>query len=219
MVRGQKDTAIALLGHICIGWGWIEHCVDELIAELAGLEPDLARSLTNNIEIRSKIKTLKALAHIKKPSAEWYDFISDTLDYIDNILRPYRNNFVHAGWFRPEGVSVLRIRKTRIKKPQSFRKAELTTEQEIPVKIREMRSLNRELVGAVRDLVTALSYVIRREPEDALPSISFGQFRHSLVRSVCAQNDYPRRNLVRAKFIIGRRAARTSARSPTLPPG
>jgi hypothetical protein len=84
-------TAEQILGQICIRWAWIEQSIDDLIAELVHLNPDLGRSITNNADIRAKIKMLKALAHLKKPSEEWHEFMVETLDYIDNILRLYRS--------------------------------------------------------------------------------------------------------------------------------
>jgi hypothetical protein len=39
-----------------------------------------------------------------------------------------------------------------------------------------MRKLDKQLTGTLRDIITAYAYVTRREPKDALPSISFAQF-------------------------------------------
>jgi hypothetical protein len=122
-------TAEQILGQICIRWAWIEQSIDDLIAELVHLNPDLGRSITNNADIRAKIKMLKALAHLKKPSEEWHEFMVETLDYIDNILRLYRNNYVHAGWYAPNRKRILRVRKTRIKRPQAFQPSTISTEQ------------------------------------------------------------------------------------------
>jgi hypothetical protein len=176
MSKTAGAAAEHLLGQISVRWAWIEQSIDELIAELTLLEPEIARSITNNATIRPKIQMLKALAHLKKPSEEWSEFLISTLDYLDNVLRPYRNNYVHGGWYAPKRRQILRIRKTRIKKPQALQPSTISTEQELPIRIREMRKLHKELVGALRDIVAAHSYIARRDPKDALPPISFAQF-------------------------------------------
>jgi hypothetical protein len=160
---GDRDRIASELGYICIHWGWVETALNDIIEFLAPLEPGQAsQAITGNAEIRSKIQIVRALAFLRQPFKEWFDLMSSILDWIDSDLRPLRNNYVHSGWFAPKGRRTLRVRKTKFKKPQAFQLV-LTTEEDIPIKLRELRRLRNDLFKAVRKLVFLLSSVMQTD--------------------------------------------------------
>jgi hypothetical protein len=159
------DKAAEELGLVCIYWAWLEQTLDELIIELAKLERgDIGRSVTANADIRPKISMTKALAFLRKPSDDWFSYALETLDLIDNNLRPRRNLFVHSGWYSPKGVLTRITRKTKLKRPQAFRLT-LTTEEQMPIKLADVRRMKIDIIVAIRILVVLLASVMREDDE------------------------------------------------------
>lgn len=139
------DKVALALGHVCIEWGRLEQGLDEFIDLLAPLETgDVSRSITSSLDIRSKIQTIKALAYLRKHSDEWFADMSLILDYIDNNLRPRRNQYVHAGWFLPKEGLIRRKHQIKFTRPQSFQLT-LQTQVNSRTQIREINQLAREL--------------------------------------------------------------------------
>jgi hypothetical protein len=139
------DELAKALGYICIQWGRLEVILSEFIELLTPLEEgDISNSITANMDIRTKIQTIKALAYIRKPSEEWFQKMVILLDYIDNNLRPRRNRVIHDAFFRPKGKIVRRMHQIKFEKPQAFQLA-LRTISIIPVKLSDVRQLAIEL--------------------------------------------------------------------------
>ncbi|MHB8266974.1 hypothetical protein [Bradyrhizobium sp.] len=141
-----------VIGHICIQWSRVEDIVDSFIEIIASLEEgNISRSITSNIDIRNKIQTLKALAFQKKVSDSWFKDLNTLLDHIDNEIRPERNKYVHSHWFVPQGRLVRVSRRIKFKKPQAFQ-LNLTTEERLPVNIRDARRFCEKLDETFIDL-------------------------------------------------------------------
>jgi hypothetical protein len=172
------DEVALALGYINIYWAWLEHALDDFVIELAALEMgDMGRSVTANADLRSKIQMAIALAFIRRPSDDWFERTLATLNHVDNNLRIRRNNFVHGNWTRFKGRLTHRRFKTRLVRPQAFQRA-LSTQQETPIKIREVRKLCDEIVTSFGDVVVLLGYFMAyRDTEDA---ITFEQYNRQL---------------------------------------
>ena len=135
------------IGYICIHWGWLEEVLDLLIALLAPIDEQKAwHAITGNLDIRQKAQVLRALFFIKKDwSAEWYELAVETINAIDNDLRPRRNHIVHSS-LQNEGKRLLHHKKmVRVSKPQAFQPPELTTLDIKPAKIASARKLQADI--------------------------------------------------------------------------
>jgi hypothetical protein len=144
------DALALAVGRICIVWGRLEHDLDEFIEVLAPLEAgDISRAITSELDIRSKLQTIKALAYIRKPSDEWFNKVIILLDYIDNNLRDRRNKCVHSGWYFKDNEFTMVSNKIRLHKPQS-RQLVLHTTAEFKVKLGDVNALADEMEGLFR---------------------------------------------------------------------
>lgn len=169
------------LGHITIEWSRIERMLDDLIIELARLDGDqVGPVVTGNIDIRSKIQMAKGLAFIRKPNDEWLVETIKTLDHVDNVLRPRRNDLIHAQWGMPNNKLIKITSKTKIRKPQSFQ-VEMESRQEITVSVKELALFRTELEFYwMRILFISLS-IMRQERaggSNPLRSISLQELLH-----------------------------------------
>lgn len=147
--RRHFDKVATAIGHICIGWGHLERDLNEFIQALTPLdEGDISRSITANMDVRSKIQVIKALAFLRKPSKEWFEKMTILLDYIDNSIRPRRNRYVHDAWYKPGGKFIRSTHQIKFERPQSFQ-LELHTET---INKSDMRAINK-LIAELHDLV------------------------------------------------------------------
>jgi len=173
------DKAAHELGNITIEWARIEGAIDELIVLLGPLEEGPAGHVfTGNIDIRNKIQMLKGLAFLRQHDRDWFGDVLFLLEYIDNDLRPKRNGLIHAEWFIPSGKLLRRTRKTKILRPQAHQLV-LETEQNVSVKLRELRALLIDLQQVWLALLPALWYMIGEDDQlrpNASPSISYKQY-------------------------------------------
>src|SRR5437868_5536297 len=93
------ENVARAIGYVSIGWGQLEESINGLFAILVPLQNDEAgQAIVGNVDLRSKMKMISALAFIRKPNIEWFEVVTDALDYIDNDLRPRRNRVIHDVW-------------------------------------------------------------------------------------------------------------------------
>ncbi|WP_400769410.1 hypothetical protein [Methylosinus sporium] len=146
--KRESDLATAI-GRVCIRWGRLEHELCWFIEALAPLkEGDISRAVTNEMDIRAKIQTIKALAYIRKPSDEWLNKMLILLDYIDNDLRVRRNRFVHDGWYHHAHGLFRVTNRSKLLKPQAFQLI-LKTEERSLARVSDVIKLNKELDSLV----------------------------------------------------------------------
>jgi hypothetical protein len=196
----QFDQLALALGNVCIAWGRIEQDLNEFIEKLAPLnEGDISRSITANLDIRSKIQTIKALAYLRGHSESWFKEMVLILDYIDNNLRPRRNRFIHAGWYIPKGRLTRRTYQIKFERPQSFQ-LRLQTQSNISSTVREVKQLGDELDDLFLVMFTAWYNYAYPQHQRALPPT------------------YRRRFLRRARRSIHVKRANSKPRSTPTPP-
>jgi hypothetical protein len=134
----EVNKLALIIGHICIHWSRIEDTLDFAIGRLAYLEEgNITHAFTSNLDIRNKIQTLKALGFERKTNNEWFKELSEQLDYIDNVIRPERNKYVHSHWQLPNGKLTRISRRIRFKKTQAFKELTLTTEERARISLRD----------------------------------------------------------------------------------
>ena len=113
--------------------------VDRLLETVLHLDSDkVGESLTANVDMREKLEALKAIAFIRKPNESWFATVEEFVNYVDGVLRPARNRFVHDLWVQNEAGVAKRTRKPLIRKPQSFQPRELVMFTEAPVAAAEI---------------------------------------------------------------------------------
>src|SRR6266849_10694227 len=87
------------IGYVCVLWASMEVNLDRLLETVLHLEnSDVADSLTANIDLREKLEALKAVAFIRKPTDKWFEEVEQLANYVDGVLRPARNRYVHDLW-------------------------------------------------------------------------------------------------------------------------
>jgi len=147
------------LGYICIFWAWLERGVDEMLEALIPLEEgDKSRAVVANINLRDKIRIIRALAFLQKFDDDWHKKLNALLDEIDNDLRVDRNRFIHDSWAKSGRMFERITRQTKFLKPQAFA-LELSTEQRTPVKMEEIWNL---AIGILRAHIALEALTVER---------------------------------------------------------
>jgi hypothetical protein len=125
------------------------------LPQRTAIEKNIGESVTGNSNMRDKIKMLKAVGFIRKPSDEWYAEFEGVLNQIDDDLRLTRNRYIHDLWvqeypkdkYSPEPTIVKRQRGARILKTQS-RTRELSLFKDVPTKADEIWNFANTIRGA-----------------------------------------------------------------------
>jgi DNA polymerase III delta prime subunit len=157
----QLENITRAIGYVCVFWASLEDAIDILLTTLLPLEkitvtPEekdrIAHAIVAGLDMRDKIKMLRAVAFLRKIDMSWFKKLTKILDRIDNELRIKRNRFVHDSWVAPQG-RIQRINKQiKFKKPKAF-VLELLTEERTSVKMKEVWDLGKSIVSAQMKIV------------------------------------------------------------------
>lgn len=173
------DKIALELGRVDMAWSRIEDLIDAFIAELLHFDErsEIVRCITANADIRNKVQMVKSMSFIRKDDSHWFDTLVKHLNTIDNDLRSRRNSFVHAHWYKPGRKIIRQNKRTKLKRPQSF-KFELTTYEDIPVKVSDVKKLHSDMDKTWMNMLLCLWYVYRDlDPQaEPLPQISFARY-------------------------------------------
>jgi hypothetical protein len=157
----QMDKVAEAIGWVCIFWAWLEHTIDEAIYTIIAFDTlkigekrikEIENAFAASGDIRSKIKTLRAVAFICKWDDRWFKKMDKLLNRIDNELRPRRNMYVHHHWTAPKGRLEIFSKQAKFKRPQSF-KLELITSERKPIKMGEVRRLYSAILSSQIKLI------------------------------------------------------------------
>jgi hypothetical protein len=147
------DDHAHAVGYVCVAWAILETELDRMFLDLVPLsqrtpvDKSICESVTGNSNMRDKIKMLKAIGFIRKPSDEWYAEVEKVLDLIDNDFRTTRNRYIHDLWvqeypkdkYAPEPTVIKRQRGARVVNTQS-RTQELSLFKDAPTTADEIWS-------------------------------------------------------------------------------
>jgi hypothetical protein len=153
------DRVTPAIGYVCVYWAWLENTIGELILDLSRFDTakilerekeQIRDIILTDADIRSKIKILRAIAFVRKWEDSWFAQLDKILNHIDNDLRPKRNRVVHAQWGAPKKRRLQQfVKRPSLKRPRAFAKLELSTREQIPVKMREVWHLSRSIIAAM----------------------------------------------------------------------
>lgn len=186
------------IGYITIYWAWLEDIVDELITVLAPLERDQpAEAILGNSDIRQKAQMVRALALIRRGDhTDWYDSVVETINAVDNDIRPRRNQHIHAVWRNPRGLLTREKKAVKVAKLQSFQPPVLSTKTSEPIKVRSVQRLRKDILHAVKTVTYQTAFALRFD-EVTSRGISFQQFLRQAVFAVHRRHTQARPRLLR----------------------
>jgi hypothetical protein len=163
--HGVYDQIALAIGDACIWWVTIEHVVHDIILHLAVyLDPafkattaarDILHTTLASMDSREKVATAKALAHSvnTSDSPDFYERTEELLNYVDNVLRPERNRYIHDLW-EIDGKAIIRLKiGARVIRPRPRKRELQLWTQRTYQSIESIREFVTTLELAYRDLV------------------------------------------------------------------
>jgi hypothetical protein len=120
------------IGHLCHQWAELEYSAQMLFAVISEMPRDQhTLQILRNFEFRDLLQATKVAAVARIGDAKLADEVIETVDHIDNTLRPRRNRLVHDRWAETgEWDRALRISpKPRLQKPQAFQPRQIVQDQ------------------------------------------------------------------------------------------
>lgn len=156
------------VGRIATEWSRLEYATNQLLLEMMDMKNRTSgRIVGNEMNLRSKFAAIRAIA-IKTCSTKDAKFIVDLINYIDNDLRPCRNDYVH-GIFKGLPDTRALYHKTRITKPKPY-ELHVDVEKEL-IGIIEIAQLPR---SAIRDgMVAVMALAMHFCPDEPYPDDQF----------------------------------------------
>jgi hypothetical protein len=174
--EARWDRLTKVIGNLCIVWAQIDSfLIDIALHTAAALNPafdkhdgpqpspwDLLLSALCQMDERSKVATIKAYAHhVSHPfTPDFYDRAAELVDYIDNVLRPERNRFVHDSWNMHDDGRVVRVQMgLHVRRPQSRQREVTLWKNRDYANVDEVEALNENLDEVWEDLCVLDSHL------------------------------------------------------------
>lgn len=178
----ELDTIATAVGRVCYYWSQIEHLVHDLVLHTASaLDPAFDQNRPRHVlhvtlssmEMRERLVTLKVLLHDAggRLSPTLYDQTEPLINYLDNVLRPERNRFVHDLWEFGEDGRWSRVKTgPRVYRPQSHDRAtSLFTRREY-ASVDQITSFAGTLLLMYNDLVEVDNHLAWLTSQKELPT-------------------------------------------------
>lgn len=168
----MPEGVMFYIGNFVVSWGRLESITNAAVRALAFQDNDAARCVTNQMELRQKIKSLKALVAIAyretaKPQRSTLDDIEKWLTYILDTMIPIRNRIIHDEWGNaPNGLAdAVRGRSKAVAiKPQS-RQRDVEFWEETTLTVEELR----DYCARIEDANWAIGMLILLKHQGILP--------------------------------------------------
>src|ERR1043166_3262614 len=126
---GLPDECTSALGHVVIGFSWLEESLSDHIATLAQLSGHIAPAVTAELSFKTKVSVLSSLVR-PKLSLRCFNVGSDEPEDVWNDIvkmlfasEELRNKLLHSHWSLALGEVIFR-RKTTVKASHGVRVAE-----------------------------------------------------------------------------------------------
>jgi hypothetical protein len=172
--------AIAV-GTLCNAWANLEGAIRMLFLQISRMPHDRTSfGIAHILDVREQIAAIKLAFVAKSGNAKLVDAVHSIMNYIDNVLRPWRNRFVHDPWYYSDQIgAVERFSRTpRVFRPQAHQPREWTpleiSENELSLiwkTVRDIREYQRvlyDLQDCFRDKQRAISKLLRSPPKQRL---------------------------------------------------
>lgn len=174
------ERACTAIGSVCMEWASLELMLEEFAAILSLVkEKKIEEIVFGNSDIKSKILVVKGLVVARNLDKEWTAACIKYLDYLDNNLRPQRNNIVHSHWIIPNKKLTRTMRKTKLKRPQAYQ-LRLETVEETNMTPKQISKFADVLRNAWSEQFFLLCYAIDwDDPEIETPrELSYSRYLH-----------------------------------------
>jgi hypothetical protein len=84
---------------VCMRLSHLEMIVTNLICVLIPVNDQrVAQALAGGMELKSKLKTLRGVAAVRRPNDEWFDRLDKLIGEIESTHAPKRNRYAHDVW-------------------------------------------------------------------------------------------------------------------------
>lgn len=172
------DPFALVIGRVCIAWDQLETMSQHLYASVSGMPIGaVSAHMTSCLELRDVMKALRIGAIVDTESdpdgRRWAEALIESIDYIDNTLRPMRNRLVHDSWYVDLDDSVYRFTYApRIVREQARQPLKVTPGHKTKQTPREGQLLVKEILAQADWLSNLYKWRINREryPVEALLS-------------------------------------------------
>ena len=131
---GSPDECTSALGHVTIGFSWLEQSLEKEIALLAKLSSKVAPAFTSELSFKVKVGVLSSLVRIEPPLRDFNHGSEDKTEMWNDIVRmlfeceALRNKIIHSEWSLPTGNKIQRRKTTaKAKKGVSTSSEELSS--------------------------------------------------------------------------------------------
>jgi len=124
---GEPDECTSALGHVTVGFSWLEQSLERHIADLARVSPVIAPALTAELSYRTKVSVLSSLVRILPPLHAFNAGSENTLEVWADIAKmlfsceELRNTLLHSHWQPSIGRETLLRTKTTAKASHGVR--------------------------------------------------------------------------------------------------
>jgi hypothetical protein len=115
---GEPDAAASALGHVVVGFSWLEDSLAGHISTLSGLRTDLAPALTAEMSFKNKVAALSSLVKLRCMSQNPDEDLETNNDMWKDIVgmvftaEAMRNTLLHSHWTLPGQKSLKRTKIT-----------------------------------------------------------------------------------------------------------
>jgi hypothetical protein len=115
---GPPDECSSAIGHIFIGFSWLEESLERHIHALGNIHPSVAPILTAELSFKGKVAVLSGLV-LLKPALRQFNVGSESTDEVwrdfTRMLcqcEELRNRVAHSHWSLPRREAILRTKRT-----------------------------------------------------------------------------------------------------------
>jgi hypothetical protein len=101
---GPPDECTSALGHVIVGFSWLEESLDKHIAELSQISSRAAPALTAELPFKTKVSILSSLVQLDPPLCVFNSGSVHSMDEWRDIIKmiataeELRNKLVHSKW-------------------------------------------------------------------------------------------------------------------------
>jgi hypothetical protein len=148
--RHKKFTQHAqAIGEICMRLSYVEMILANFLCVLIPVKDrNVAQAIAGSTDLKGRIKMVRAIAAVRKPSDAWYDQVDQLLGKIESQHAPKRNRYAHDTWTldtETDEIVRLHFRTSMPKQAKNGERREASTLDEVKTTIWEMHVAAKEI--------------------------------------------------------------------------